>query len=287
MKNLGVLDFLDAAKRDGRIASAGFSFHGDIATFKEIIDAYNWQFCQIQYNYLDEQIQAGTEGLRYAAGKKLAVMIMEPLRGGNLARTVPPGVQKIWDESPVKRSAAGWGLRWAWNHPEVTVVLSGMNDEADIDENIRIASAALPGSLSPEDLGLVGRVRDTYRQMMKVGCTGCSYCMPCPAGVNIPECFAAYNNFNIFPNKSESKLLYLAKLGGLIGEKANAGLCLGCGKCEKICPQKLPVSSHMRDVARTMEGHGFNFKVTVAKAAFRVYDGLSRLRHRGRKAPGQ
>ncbi len=160
MKRLGVLGFLDTAKKDGRIKNAGFSFHGDLATFKEIIDAYNWDFCQIQYNYLDEHNQAGTEGLVYAAGKNLAVMIMEPIRGGNLAGNVPDEVKKIWDESPVRRSPAEWALRWVWNHPEVTVVLSGMNDERHIEENLRVAGEALPNSLSQSELVLIARVRD-------------------------------------------------------------------------------------------------------------------------------
>ena len=182
LEKLGVLEFLDKAKAEGKIRNAGFSFHGTFDAFRQIVDAYDWQFCQIQYNFLDEHNQAGTAGLRYAAGKNLAVMVMEPLRGGNLAGPVPEEIQKIWDEAPVKRSPAEWGLRWVWNHPEVTVVLSGMNNEAHIDENIRTAGSALPQSLPPEDLARIDRVKETYRQLMKVGCTGCGYCMPCPAG---------------------------------------------------------------------------------------------------------
>ncbi len=283
LARLNVREFLDTAKKDGRIRNAGFSFHGDPETFREIVDAYDWQFCQIQYNYLDEENQAGTGGLKYAARKNLAVMIMDPLRGGNLASPVPEEVQKIWDESPVRRSPAAWGLRWVWDHPEVTVVLSGMNNEADIDENIREASAANPGSLSDGERAMVGRVRDAYRKLMKVQCTGCSYCMPCPAGVNIPECFALYNSAALFPETSGKKLLYLAKVGGVIGEKANAGLCLGCGKCERICPQKVPIPDRMKDVAKTMEGRGFSFKVTVARVGYNIYEGLSRIRNSLRK----
>ncbi|MDD1704588.1 MAG: aldo/keto reductase [Methanoregula sp.] len=282
---LDVLSFLDAAKNDGRIRKAGFSFHGDPATFRAIVDAYDWHFCQIQYNYLDEENQAGTAGLEYAAGKHLAVMIMEPLRGGNLASPVPNEVRKIWDESPIRRSAAAWGLRWVWDHPEVTVVLSGMNTEADIDENLREASTAYPNSLGDGERALVGRVRDAYRALMKVNCTGCSYCMPCPAGVNIPECFALYNRAALFPQKWGNTLLYLAKVGGIVGREAHAGLCLGCGRCEKICPQKIPIPERMREVAREMEGRGFRFKVTVAKAGFSLYDAVLRipnpLRRRG------
>ncbi|HVN73824.1 MAG TPA: aldo/keto reductase [Methanoregula sp.] len=287
MKKLGVKEFLDAAKKSGKIRNAGFSFHGDLPAFREIVDAYGWEFCQIQYNYLDEQMQAGTEGLRYAAGKGLAVMVMEPLRGGNLAGPVPDEVRKIWDRAKTKRSPAEWGLRWVWDHPEVTVVLSGMNDEAQIDENIRAAETALPGSLKSDELALVAEVRDTYRRLMKVGCTGCRYCMPCPAGVNIPECFALYNSKNLFPQNKDIGFVYLGRHGGLIGKESYAGLCMQCGKCEKICPQKIAVPERLAEVAQSMEGRGFRFKVTVAKAAFRLYDGVTRLRRRVKGKPSQ
>ena len=285
MKKLGVMAFLDAAKKSGKIRNTGFSFHGDLPAFREIVDAYSWEFCQIQYNYLDEQTQAGTEGLRYAAERRLAVMVMEPLRGGNLAAPVPEEVQKIWDRARTKRSPAEWGLRWVWNHPDVTVVLSGMNDEAQIDENIRAAETALPGSLESDELALVAEVRDTYRRLMKVGCTGCRYCMPCPAGVDIPECFALYNSKSLFPQNREIGFVYLGRHGGLMGKESYAGLCMQCGKCAKICPQKIPVPERLKEVSRAMEGRGFRFKVKVAKAAFRVYDGVSRLRNRGKRPP--
>jgi len=277
LKNLGVLEFLDAAKKDGRIRNAGFSFHGDTATLKEIIDAYDWDFCQIQYNYLDEHNQAGTEGLKYAAEKGLAVMIMEPLRGGNLAGPVPEEVKEIWDEAPRKLSPAEWGLRWVWNHPEVTVVLSGMNNEAHIDENLRAAESALPDSLTGDELALILRVRDTYLRLMKVGCTGCGYCMPCPAGVDIPGCFALYNNQHLFPHDRAAKFLYLGRHGGLLGATSYAGLCRECGRCEKICPQHLKIPSLMKQVSREMEGYGLGVKVRLAQGVFWCYDQLGRI----------
>ena len=252
--HLGVPEFLDKAKASGKIRNAGFSFHGNFDTFKTIVDGYDWQFCQIQYNLLDEHNQAGTAGLRYAAGKGLAVMVMEPLRGGSLAGHVPDEVQKIYDQAPVKRSAADWALRWVLDHPEVTVVLSGMNDEAHIDENIRVAGEALPGSLTPEERALIGRVRDEYRRLMKVGCTGCGYCMPCPFGVDIPGCFADYNTSALFPHDRTGKFQYMGHHGGLMGGKSYAGLCRQCGKCQKICPQHLPIPGLMKDVSREMEG---------------------------------
>ncbi len=271
LKLLGVLEFLDAAKKDGRIRNAGFSSHADLATFKEIVDSYDWTFCQIQYNYLDEQNQAGTEGLKYAHEKNLAVMIMEPLRGGNLAGPVPEEVQKIWDDSPVKRSPAAWALRWVWDHPETTVVLSGMNDENHIDENIRTAEDACPSSLSGDELSRIARVRDTYRTLMKIGCTGCGYCMPCPAGVDIPDCFALYNARYLFPKDRSPQFQYIGRHGGLMGGVSYAGLCRDCGKCEKACPQHLPVRDRLRDVSREME-KGMRFIVPLLKSGLWCLD---------------
>ncbi|MFA7695190.1 MAG: aldo/keto reductase [Methanoregula sp.] len=277
MERLGVLAFLDRAKRGGKIVNAGFSFHGTITAFKEIADAYDWQFCQIQYNFLDENNQAGTEGLMYAAGKNLAVMIMEPLRGGNLAGPVPDEIRRIWDEAPVKRSAAEWDLRWVWDHPEVTVVLSGMNEEAHIDENIRVAEAALPQSLVPDDLARIDRVKETYRRLMKVGCTGCGYCMPCPAGVDIPGCFALYNAHYLFPKDRSTKFHYIGRHGGLIGDVSYAGLCRQCGKCAKACTQHLPIPQLMKDVKSDMEG-GMRIAVPVLKAGLWCMNRASRVR---------
>lgn len=259
-KELGVIEFLDSAKKDGRIINAGFSFHGDKESFKEIVDACDWECCQIQYNYLDEQNQAGREGLQYAAAKGLGVIVMEPLRGGNIAGKIPSAVQAIWDEAAVKRTPAEWALRWVWNHPEVAIVLSGMNDEKHIEENIRIADEAHPGSLTEEELRLVGRVEKKYRELMKVGCTGCGYCMPCPSGVNIPYCFQVYNSLHMFGDarnaKMQARLGYLMQLAGLPGVRtpAYASQCQECGQCEEACPQQLPVSKLLEDVVGELEG---------------------------------
>ncbi|MCP4693875.1 MAG: aldo/keto reductase, partial [Desulfobacterales bacterium] len=191
---LGVLDFLDKALADGRIVNTGFSFHGTLVDFKRIVDARPWEMCQIQYNYLDEENQAGVEGLRYAASKNLGVVIMEPLRGGALGLAeAPPDVEAVWKEAPRARTPVEWALRWVWNHPEVTSVLSGMNEEAHIEENLAITEKARPDSLAKEELNLIQRASGTYKSLMKVGCTGCGYCKPCPAGVNIPNCFEVYN----------------------------------------------------------------------------------------------
>jgi uncharacterized protein len=255
LKSLHVLEFLDRIKKSGRIKNAGFSFHGDKDTFKEIIDAYDWEFCQIQYNFLDEENQAGTEGLKYAAERDIGVIVMEPLRGGNLARWVPEKVQDIWEEADVKRTPAEWALRWVWNHPEVVCVLSGMNEEAHIEENIRIAGEAYANSLTQKELELVGKVRDTYRSLLKVGCTGCGYCMPCPSGVNIPYCFETYNNAYMFGQRQRAKMVYTIFLrGSPDGMSGYASQCTKCGKCEQVCPQHLPISKLLEDVTGEFEG---------------------------------
>ncbi len=252
LQQMDVLAFLDRAKKDGRIVNAGFSFHGDRETFKSIVDAYDWEFCQIQYNFLDTQHQAGIEGLKYAAENKLGIIIMEPLRGGSLTNPVPQAVQTIWDGAGTRRTPAEWALRWVWNHPEVTVILSGMNEEDHIEENIR--AAGLADSLTEEELGIVGKVEQTYRRLMKAGCTACNYCMPCPSGVNIPGCFEYYNSYHMANDRASARLKYLGNLYGAMGAaKACASLCKKCGKCEEKCPQGLPIQSLLEDVARTFE----------------------------------
>jgi predicted aldo/keto reductase-like oxidoreductase len=254
VRDLGALDFLEEARAEGRIVNAGFSFHGVLPDFKEIVDAWGWQFCQIQYNYLDEKMQAGTEGLEYASEKGLGIVVMEGLRGGVLGRSAPREVRAIWDEADVKRTPAEWALRWIWNRPEVHVNLSGMNDEAHIDENLRIAGEAEPGSLTGRELDIVRKAAETHRRLMKADCTGCRYCLPCPAGVAIPDCLRFYNAKLAFRDK-QAGLLYAVFVGGANGGKpALASLCEECGVCVERCPQGLPIPALMRDVATEMEG---------------------------------
>ncbi len=281
MKELGVLDFLEKAKRDGRILNTGFSFHGDKDTFMEIVDAYDWEICQIQYNFLDENNQAGTEGLEYAASKDLGVIVMEPLRGGNLAGRVPREVEAIWDEAEVKRTPVEWALRWIWNRPQVTCVLSGMNKDEHVEENLRVAGEAHPGSLTPEELRLVSRVEETYRRVMKIGCTGCRYCMPCPEGVDIPFCFQIYNDKHTFGDR-RAGFTYITMLAGTLHGTGYASLCKDCGRCVKKCPQHLAIPELLRDVAAEFEG--FTMKPTAwimrRVVAFMAW----RDKRRGRKA---
>ena len=283
--DLGVLEFLERAKRQGRILNTGFSFHGDPETFKTIVDAYDWECCQIQYNFLDRESQAGVEGLEYAASKNLGVIIMEPLRGGNLAGRIPAEVAAIWDEADIKRTPVDWALRWVWNHPEVTMVLSGMNDERHIEENIRIAEEGLPDSLTDRELALIARVEETYRRLMKAGCTGCRYCMPCPSGVDIPGCFEFYNRLHMFGEKKTAKLMYIGRLSGGFGApQAMASQCENCGKCEKVCPQHLPIQELLTDVAATFEGPGLKVMAWVFKrfAGFQRGSSIRRARRAAR-----
>jgi predicted aldo/keto reductase-like oxidoreductase len=270
MEKLDVMCFLDKALDDGRMVNAGFSFHGSIDDFKKIVDAYPWIFCQIQYNFLDEKNQAGTEGLEYAASKGLGVIIMEPLRGGKLTDPIPPEVQDIWNEAAVKRTSAEWALRWIWNHPEVTVVLSGMNEESHIEENLKIADEAYPNSLTEAEIQLVKKVEQKYRQLMKIGCTGCGYCKPCPSGVDVPGCFEIYDNFYLSGNEKEAKLMYAAKPGGIIrGDVAGyASQCEKCGQCVEKCPQHLDIPSLLEEVAEKFEGKDLKGWKLMAKKAF-------------------
>jgi len=255
LSNLGVLEFLDSAKAAGKIKNAGFSFHGDRKTFKEIIDAYDWIFCQIQYNFLDEMNQAGTEGLRYAASKNIAVMIMEPLGGGKLAGKLPKEAKQIYSRTGTKRSAAEWALRWVWNHPEVTVVLSGMNDEKHIAENLKTCEDALPGSMTADELATIDAIAGTYKRPMKVGCTGCGYCNPCPFGVNIPHCFSLYNDYYMGVNHLMTRARYGIGLMGAMGRTpAHAALCKNCGNCMKACPQHIMIPEEIKKVSKTLGG---------------------------------
>lgn len=270
LKGLGVLEFLDSAKASGRIVNPGFSFHGDLRTFKEIIDAYDWTFCQIQYNFLDEQTQAGAEGLRYAAERQIAVMVMEPLRGGMLATNLPKEVQEIYKQSAYGRSAAAWGLRWVWNHPEVTVVLSGMNDERHIEENLAASEDALPGAMTPAEVETVEQVAAVYRRSVKVGCTGCGYCLPCPAGVNIPQCFFLYNLYNTGGNRLFTRGMYGMNLMGVMGERADASLCRNCGRCTKACPQQIDIPGELAKVRRTLGGLRTRAILPIARMLFRA-----------------
>ena len=238
-----VLSFLDRALKDGRIKHAGFSFHDNLETFNEIVDGYNWDFCQIQLNYMDQEYQAGVAGLRYAAGKGLAVVIMEPLRGGRLARNIPDEIQAIWDQAPVKRSPAEWAFRWVANFPQVSVILSGMGKLDEVKVNLNTMAAAEPMSLSETELDLIDQAQQLYNQRVKVKCTDCRYCMPCPQGVNIPRIFSIYNHASVYNVFEEGKRQY----SHLVKEENDASRCIECGNCESLCPQNLTIIQFLQE----------------------------------------
>ena len=264
LKGLGIIDWIARKKQSGAIRRIGFSFHGGTEQFKQLVDAYDWEFCQIQFNYMDEHSQAGLEGLQYAGAKGLPVIIMEPLRGGKLVNGLSAETMRIFEETRPSRSPADWGLRWIWNHPEVTVVLSGMNDTAQVEENCRIASESLPGHLSAEELTLYDRVLTAMRKSMKVGCTGCGYCQPCPKGVNIPTCFAAYNSSFVDGLFSGMKEYMMCTT--LRKVRSNAGLCIRCGKCEQHCPQHIAIRDELEHVKKRLENPAYKIVAKVLPA---------------------
>jgi predicted aldo/keto reductase-like oxidoreductase len=267
VRDLGVLKWAEGAKADGRIGHLGFSFHDTVDALVEILDAYHgWELCQIQYNFIDidqeQQLQAGTEGLEVAASRGLGVVVMEPLRGGRLA-VAPPSVQTLWDSYPVRRKPAEWALRWVWNHPEVSVVLSGMTSLQDVKENLATADAAFPNSMTGEELALVDRVREQYRALCPIPCTKCYYCMPCPNGVNIPGNFASYNRARMYNTLESERSFYDRVLGN--EQDAQATQCVQCGQCEEVCPQHIEIISWLERVHEVLgEGRPFPEECAIA-----------------------
>ena len=249
---LGIREWLEEKKRTGEIGQAGFSYHGNSDEFCRLIDAYDWDFCQIQYNYMDENSQAGRRGLCYAHEKGIPVVIMEPLRGGKLVRNLPKAALKCFRDAPVQRTPAEWALRWLWDQKEVTCVLSGMNSMEMLEENMQTASETYVGSLTEADRQMLSSVVSAINAKMKVGCTGCGYCMPCPAGVDIPGTFAAYNRRHT-EDKTRGLIEY-AMCTAFRKQSTAASRCIGCGKCERHCPQHLPIREKLRDAADDMEG---------------------------------
>ncbi len=247
VRRLRGLEAFERARADGRIRHIGFSFHGSPDDFSTIVDAYDWDFCQIQYNFIDEEYQAGTAGLRRAAARKVGVFSMEPLRGGTLGAGGPEAVEAIWAEAAVKRAPADWALRWVWDHPEVVMALSGMNAPEQLDANIATAEAARAGAMTSDERALVARVRDVFRARMKVACTTCGYCLPCPNGVSIPDVFSSYNTSAMFGTLRAASAVYrmYVMAGGRGADK-----CARCGECEPKCPQQIPIQD-MLEVAHS------------------------------------
>ena len=249
--DIGILDWLEEKKEKGQIRQIGFSYHGNSDMFCKLIDAYEWDFCQIQYNYMDEHTQAGRTGLNHANAKGIPVVIMEPLRGGKLVSKLPEEAKKIFADYPVQKTPASWAFSWLWNQPEVTVVLSGMNSNEMVMENIATASNTNVGDLTKEDDEMLKSIVKAINAKMKVGCTGCGYCMPCPKGVDIPGTFAAYNR-----RYSEGKFWSLVEYIMCTALRKNATCasnCVGCGKCEKHCPQGIAIREKLNDAKKELE----------------------------------
>ena len=251
LKGLGIARWIAEKKASGAIRNIGFSYHGNTGTFLELLENYDWDFCQIQYNYIDEHTQAGRKGLERAAEKGIPVIIMEPLRGGRLVNQLPDRAVKRFAEAEPKRSPAEWGLRWLWDQPGVTVVLSGMNSLDMVEENCRIAADAGVGELTETDFRMYEDVKSAINEKIKVGCTGCGYCMPCPQGVDIPGCFRGYNARYTEGFYTGMKEYFMCTT--LRGKRSNASLCVKCGKCERHCPQQIPIRKELENVAKTME----------------------------------
>ena len=245
IRDLGVLRWAESAMADGRFDYLGFSFHDEFGVFKEIVDAYDdWTLCQIQYNYIDVDFQAGRRGLEYAAGKGLAVVIMEPLQGGRLAKKPAEPVEKVWDSAAQKRTPAEWGLMWVWNQPEVSVALSGMSAMAQVVENVAVAGRSGPGTLTMDEMALFDRVREAYQGMNPIPCTSCAYCMPCPNGVQISGIFQIYNEAVIHGDPRTGRFRYRGPTG--LKEEERADQCIECGDCVLACPQGIPIPEWLR-----------------------------------------
>lgn len=245
---LGILEFFDSAIKSGKINHAGFSFHDDLTLFKEIVDAYDWSLCQIQYNYFDVDYQAGKEGLEYAAERNIAVVAMEPLRGGLLVKDLPAETKRIFEETASERSAVEWALRWLWDQPGVSVVLSGMSQLDQMEENLDLAENVSDAPWTEKDENAVGQARDIINELQQVNCTTCGYCMPCPEGVDIPFNLALSNDYHIF-NDPSAKFRY--KL--VLSETERASNCVECGLCLEKCPQQIPIPDELEHVADLFE----------------------------------
>lgn len=241
---LGIKEWIAKQKEAGKIKQIGFSYHGNTEMFLKILDAYDWDFCQIQYNYMDEVSQAGRKGLEAAYAKGIPVIIMEPLRGGKLVNLLPDSALELMKNHPVKRTPAEWALRWLWDQPGVTVILSGMNSMEMVEENMRIASEVEVGEFTPEDFALIDAVKKEINSKIQVGCTGCAYCMPCPKGIDIPTTFSCYNRMYT-EGKKHGRREYL-QITALQKNMALPSECIGCGKCESHCPQHLPIREKLK-----------------------------------------
>ncbi len=243
--DIDIFEWMKDKRDEGKIDYLGFSFHDDLETFKEIVDTYDWDFCQIQYNYLDQDFQAGKSGLRYAAEKGLGVVIMEPLRGGKLAKEPPTSIKKIWSEAETDRSPVEWALKWLWNQPEVSLVLSGMSELKQVKENVRYASESGEDILTEKDKKIINKVAKKYMEISPVECTGCNYCVPCPNDVSIPRNFRIYNESEIYDEFDKYKKMWDERMN----EDSRASNCVECGQCMDSCPQHIDIIERLKEVS--------------------------------------
>ena len=255
IQNLNALKWAERKVAEGKIGYIGFSFHDEFDVFKKIIDSYdNWTFCQIQYNYLDVNNQAGRRGVEYAASKELAIVIMEPLRGGQLTRTPPEPVTRIWESAKTKKTLAEWGLQWLWNQPEISVVLSGMSTMEQVIQNVSYAERSGPNTLSQEELEIYRKVYEAYQKRAPIPCTGCRYCQPCPNGVEIPVVFQCYNDMFIYDDPRAGVFRYMGPVGLKPDQRADN--CLECGQCVEKCPQKINIPEKLKEAHKALTETG-------------------------------
>lgn len=263
LKKLNILEWLEEKKRSGAIRQIGFSYHGNSDMFCQLVDAYDWDFCQIQYNYMDENSQAGRRGLLYAASKGIPVIIMEPLRGGRLVHKLPEQAVKIFNQYSISHTPVQWALRWLWNQPEVTCVLSGMNSVEMVEDNVATANDVQIGELGENEEKMLQEVVNAINVKMKVGCTGCGYCMPCPKGVDIPGTFAAYNRY--YTDSRMTALQEYIMCTAMRKTSSAASNCIECGKCEKHCPQHIGIREELKNARRRLEGPVYKVARQVVK----------------------
>ena len=263
LEDLGIREWITAKKESGEIRNIGFSFHGNTDMFLKILDAYDWDFCQIQYNYMDEVSQAGRKGLQAAAAKGIPVVIMEPLRGGKLVNLLPDKARELIATDKKGRTAAELAFRWLWDQPEVTCILSGMNSLEMVQENCRIASEAEAGEFTEEDHALIGQLRALINEKIRVPCTGCAYCMPCPKGVDIPSAFRCYNVM-FMEKKTAGRNEYLQSVG-LRKEPAFPSQCVACGRCEQHCPQHIPIIEELKHADRALRPLPYRIAAAAAR----------------------
>ena len=266
LKELGLYEFLEKVKSEGKIKNIGFSYHGSPNEFNDLIDDFNWDMALIQYNYLDVNAQAGIRGIRYAYEKDLAIFVMEPLKGGLLAGELPKEVSDLFDSVDSNKSSVEWALSWVLNQKEITCVLSGMGSLEQIKENMDIAKRVEVDSLSDEELDILDKAQAIFNSMMKINCTGCGYCLPCPKGVNIPDCFNVYNEKYLFDKKllgifPGAMANYYMIVGGITNKQSSAGLCNHCGRCKRLCPQSLDIPNELDMVKSEFERFGFNYQI--------------------------